>query len=57
MLCSTIAAIDAIVSHVVLIAVLTAGPFCGTFTGRWVKTATAGLAAVLIEQHRHRQLE
>ena len=47
-LCSAIAATDAILSHVVLIAVLTAGPFCGAFTGRWAKTASVGLWAIVL---------
>ncbi|HXA54732.1 MAG TPA: hypothetical protein VNV37_07640 [Solirubrobacteraceae bacterium] len=45
LLCFLIAATDAILTHVVLIAVLTAGPLCGAFTGRWSRTAIVGLWA------------
>ncbi len=44
----TIAATDAILSHVVLIVLLVAGPFCGLLTGRLVRTATAGAWAVAL---------
>lgn len=47
-LSSMIAATDAILSHVVLIALLAAGPFCGVFTGRWARTATVGIWAVIL---------
>lgn len=45
MLCVIIAATDAILSHVVLIAVLTAGPSCSALTGRWLRTAVVGIWA------------
>lgn len=45
---SIIAATDAVLSHVVLIALLVAGPFCGLLTGRWARTATAGIWAVVL---------
>ncbi len=47
-LCSIIAATDAVLSHVVLIALLTAGPFCGVLTGRWARTATVGIWAIAL---------
>lgn len=47
-LSATIAATDAILSHVILIALLAVGPFCGLLTGRWAKTATAGAWAVVL---------
>jgi hypothetical protein len=47
-LCAMIAATDAVLSHVVLIAVLTAGPFCGAFTGRWARTACVGVWAFIL---------
>jgi hypothetical protein len=43
-----IAATDAIFTHVVLITLLVAGPFCGLLTGRWARTATAGIWAVVL---------
>jgi len=47
-LSSIIAATDAILTHVVLIALLAVGPFCGLLTGRWARTATAGIWAVVL---------
>jgi hypothetical protein len=47
-LTSTIALTDALVPHVVLIALLTVGPFCGLLTGRWARTATVGLWALAL---------
>lgn len=47
-LSATIAATDAVLSHVILIALLAAGPFCGLLTGRWARTATAGIWAVAL---------
>lgn len=47
-LSSIIAATDAVLSHVILIALLVAGPFCGLLTGRWATTATAGIWAVVL---------
>src|SRR5579863_24533 len=47
-LCAIIAAADAVLSHVVLIAVLAAGPFCGAFTGRWARTACVGVWALIL---------
>jgi hypothetical protein len=44
-LCAVIAATDAVLTHVVLIAVLTVGPVCCVLTGRWVRTASVGLWA------------
>jgi len=43
-----IAATDAIFTHVILITLLVAGPFCGLLTGRWARTATAGIWAVVL---------
>lgn len=47
-LSSIIAVTDAVLSHVVLIVLLTVGPFCGLLTGRWARTATAGIWAVVL---------
>jgi hypothetical protein len=47
-LSSLIAATDAILTHVVLIALLAAGPFCGLLTGRWARTASTGIWAVVL---------
>lgn len=47
-LTSTIAATDAILTHVVLIALLTSGPFCGMLTGRWTRTAAVGAWALAL---------
>jgi hypothetical protein len=47
-LCATIAATDAILSHVALIAVLALGPCCGAFTGRWRRTACVGIVAIAL---------
>ncbi len=47
-LSSMIAATDAILSHVVLITLLAAGPFCGLLTGRWARTASAGIWSVAL---------
>lgn len=47
-LSSTIAATDAMLSHVILIPLLAAGPLCGLLTGRWVRTATVGIWAVAL---------
>jgi hypothetical protein len=47
-LSSLIAATDAILTHVVLIALLAAGPFCGLLTGRWARTASIGVWAVVL---------
>ena len=46
--CAIIAATDAILIHVVLIAILAAGPFCGAFTGRWARTAAVGAWALIL---------
>jgi hypothetical protein len=43
-----IAATDAILTHIVLITLLAAGPFCGMLTGRWARTAAAGIWAVVL---------
>jgi hypothetical protein len=43
-----IAVTDAILIHVVLIALLAAGPFCGLLTGRLVRTATTGIWALTL---------
>jgi hypothetical protein len=44
-----IAATDAILTNrIILIALLVLGPLCGLLTGRWVKTATAGVWAVTL---------
>jgi hypothetical protein len=47
-LCAIIAVTDAILTHIVLIALLAAGPFCGLLTGRWTRTATVGIWAVAL---------
>jgi len=47
-LSSIIAATDAMLSHVILIPLLAAGPFCGLLTGRWIRTATVGIWAVAL---------
>jgi hypothetical protein len=47
-LCAVIAATDAVLSHVILITLLAAGPFCGLLTGRWTRTATAGIWALAL---------
>jgi hypothetical protein len=47
-LTSLIAASDALLTHVVLIALLTIGPFCGLLTGRWTRTATVGIWALAL---------
>jgi hypothetical protein len=47
-LCTMIAATDAILIHVVLIAMLAAGPFCGAFTGQWARTAGVGAWALTL---------
>jgi len=47
-LSSMIAATDAVLSHVVLIALLAAGPFCGLLTGRWARTASVGIWSVAL---------
>jgi hypothetical protein len=47
-LSSIIATTDAILTHVVLIALLAAGPFCGLLTGRWTRTASTGIWAVVL---------
>jgi len=43
-----IAVTDAVLTHVVLIALLVAGPFCGLLTGQWARAATAGVWAVAL---------
>lgn len=48
LLCSIVAATDAILTHVVLITLLAAGPFCGVLTGRWMRTATLGVLTVVL---------
>ncbi len=47
-LTSIIAATDAILTHIVLITLLAAGPFLGLLTGRWAKTAVVGIWAVAL---------
>jgi hypothetical protein len=47
-LSSIIAGSDAVLSHVILIPLLAAGPFCGLFTGRWVRTATVGIWTIIL---------
>ncbi len=47
-LSSAIAATDAILTHIVLITLLAAGPFCGLLTGRWARTAIVGIWAVCL---------
>ncbi len=42
-LSSVIAVSDAVLSHVILIPLLAAGPICCLLTGRWVRTATVGV--------------
>jgi hypothetical protein len=48
LLTSTIAATDTIFTHIVLITLLAAGPFCGLLTGRWTRTAIVGIWAVTL---------
>jgi hypothetical protein len=48
LLTSIIAATDAIFTHIVLITLLAAGPFCGLLTGRWARTAAVGAWAVAL---------
>lgn len=48
LLCSIIAATDAMLTHVVLITLLAAGPFCGVLTGRWRRTATLGVLTIAL---------
>jgi hypothetical protein len=48
LLTSIIAATDAILTHIVLITLLAAGPFCGLLTGRWARTAVVGAWAVAL---------
>lgn len=45
---SIIAATDAVLTHVVLIALLAVGPFCGLLTGRWARTAFVGIWAIVL---------
>jgi hypothetical protein len=47
-LSSIIAFTDAMLTHVILIPLLAVGPFCGLLTGRWVRTATAGIWAIVL---------
>ena len=47
-LSSIIAATDAMLSHVILIPLLAAGPFCALLTGRWVRTATVGIWTIVL---------
>lgn len=47
-LSSVIAATDALLTHVVLITLLAAGPFCGLLTGRWARTAAVGVWALAL---------
>jgi hypothetical protein len=47
-LSSIIAASDAMLSHVILIPLLAAGPFCGLLTGRWIRTATVGIWTIIL---------
>ena len=48
-ICAVIAAVDAILGHhVILIGLLIAGPCCGLLTGRWKRTATAGIWALAL---------
>ncbi|HEV2998332.1 MAG TPA: sulfotransferase [Solirubrobacteraceae bacterium] len=47
-LCTLIAATDAFMTHVVLIAFLALGPLCGMLTARWTLTATVGAWALLL---------
>jgi hypothetical protein len=48
LLTSIIAATDAILTHIVLITLLAAGPFFGLLTGRWARTAVVGVWAVAL---------
>jgi len=48
MLSSSIAATDTVLTHVILIPLLVAGPFCGLLTGRWIRTATVGIWTVVL---------
>jgi hypothetical protein len=48
LLCCIIAATDAILTHVVLVTLLAAGPVCGVLTGRWARTATLGVLTIAL---------
>jgi hypothetical protein len=47
-LSSLVAAIDAVLSHVILIPLLAAGPICCLLTGRWIRTATVGIWTIAL---------
>lgn len=47
-LSSIIAATDALLTHVILIPLLAAGPFCALLTGRWMRTAAVSLWVVTL---------
>ncbi|HEY5261682.1 MAG TPA: sulfotransferase [Solirubrobacteraceae bacterium] len=47
-LCSVVAVTDALDSRVILIPLLVTGPLCGLLTGRWTRTAIAGIWAVVL---------
>jgi hypothetical protein len=47
-LSSLVAAIDAVLNHVILIPLLAAGPICCLLTGRWVRTATVGIWTIIL---------
>jgi hypothetical protein len=45
---SLIAVSDAVLSHLILIPLLAAGPICCLLTGRWIRTATVGIWAIAL---------
>jgi len=47
-LSSIIAATDAMLTHVILIPLLVAGPLCALLTGRWMRTAAVGIWVVVL---------
>jgi Sulfotransferase family len=47
-LTSIIAATDAMLTHVILIPLLVAGPLCALLTGRWARTAAVGIWVVVL---------
>jgi Sulfotransferase family len=47
-LSSVIAATDAVLTQVILIPLLVAGPLCGLLTGRWMRTAAVGIWVIVL---------
>jgi hypothetical protein len=48
LVCFVVAATDTILTHVVLITLLAAGPLCAVLTGRWARTAALGALTILL---------